>query len=63
MISYHVVKKFIFIWYKFKNKIFYTEEEIVEQRSNTNMKKIFLTNKRLSNDDFKKLNNNIRLKN
>ena len=45
-----------------QNKIFYTEEEIVEQRSNTNMKKIFLTNKRLSSDDFKKLNNNIKIK-
>ena len=45
-----------------QNKIFYTEEEIVEQRSNTNMKKIFLTNKRLDKVNFKNFKNNIKIK-
>lgn len=38
------------------NKIFYNEEEIVEQRSNTNMKDIFLSKNKLGKDLFKKKN-------
>ena len=39
------------------NKIFFSEEEIVEQRSNINMKDIFLTNQKLNSKKFNLINN------
>ena len=37
------------------NKIYYTEEQIVQKRSNSNIEEIFLLRKKISNDNFKKL--------
>ena len=43
------------------NKIFYSEEEIVEQRSNTNMKDIFLTKHKLKKSLFINKNNSSKI--
>ena len=37
------------------NKIYYTEEQIVEKRSNSNIQEIFLLRKKINNENFKKL--------